>query len=557
MKATNHPFRLLMLPLLAVLMFTSCSRHSAVWPQLLEAEQLLESDLPSAGAMIDSLDATSLEGEDAALYAILKTQADYKRNELVSDSLACIATNWYGRPKTGNYHAALSWYTLGCCYTEEESTKAVDAFLKAKRLFPDTLVKYYALCEQNLGKHYMSSHLYEEAKSSFLAYRAHPFCVGDSSSLAYADYYLGMTHLRLHEFREAEARFYSVQNNRHASRSIKTQVSLQLAKVLYNENHDLANSMAFINQYLYQLNGKPSPTSMMLKGDIFYDLQEPDSAYHYFLNCVSISEDIYSCCHSYQQLAKLSLELKKYDEIQRYSEQYAQLLDSIYSRNHIDEINKLRDNHAIELHDQHLAMEKKSFVLYALLVMSFLLLLILSANWRRQKRLLALHEEFSQIRSELVQSSTKSEDTQEESEEQVALKQKKSVEQKRKMIKLCQKAFSESPAISTLPQKQTMIGEIKKLKMEDRASVCSLVSNIMSDLNMEILRDSRELTDADLLYCDFVLLGFSDTMMSCCTDWSLHAIACRKSNVKKQLTQEWMALLYDEYVCAYNIQLIN
>ena len=67
---------LLALPLLAALLCTSCQRHSAVWPQLLEAEALLDTDLPAAASLLDSVDATPLRGEDAALYAILKTQAD-------------------------------------------------------------------------------------------------------------------------------------------------------------------------------------------------------------------------------------------------------------------------------------------------------------------------------------------------------------------------------------------------------------------------------------------------------------------------------------------------
>ena len=137
MRTTKHPCRLLVLPLLAVLMLTSCSRHSAVWPQLLEAEQLLETDLQSAGAMIDSLDATLLEGEDAALYAILKTQADWKRyHPLTSDSLPRLATDYYGTPYRKNYHAAMAWYSLGCYYTEQkDDAGAVEVYLKAKDLF--------------------------------------------------------------------------------------------------------------------------------------------------------------------------------------------------------------------------------------------------------------------------------------------------------------------------------------------------------------------------------------------------------------------------------------
>lgn len=113
MKAKKCVSHLLVLPLLAVLLLTSCARHSAVWPQLLEAEKLLDADLPAAAALIDSVDASPLRGEDAALYAILKTQADYKRYiPLASDSLPRVATDYYGTPRRKNYRAAMAWYTL-------------------------------------------------------------------------------------------------------------------------------------------------------------------------------------------------------------------------------------------------------------------------------------------------------------------------------------------------------------------------------------------------------------------------------------------------------------
>ena len=62
MNAKTRPSLPAMLALLALLAFASCARHSAVWPRLLEAEKLLETDYKAAGAMLDRIDSSSLQG---------------------------------------------------------------------------------------------------------------------------------------------------------------------------------------------------------------------------------------------------------------------------------------------------------------------------------------------------------------------------------------------------------------------------------------------------------------------------------------------------------------
>lgn len=182
MKVKKSFHHLLLLPLLAAVLLTSCTRHSAAWPQLLEAEKLLDTDLPAAAALIDSLDAAPLQGEEAALYAILQTQADYKRyRPLTSDSLPRLAAAYYGTPRRRSCRAAMAWYTLGCCYTERhDDPAAIDAYLKAKDCFPDTTIRYYALTEQNLGEHYLNRLMCDEAARELRACRQHFVALADT-----------------------------------------------------------------------------------------------------------------------------------------------------------------------------------------------------------------------------------------------------------------------------------------------------------------------------------------------------------------------------------------
>ena len=105
-----------------------------------------------------------------ALYAILRTQADYKCYVLLTtDTLIRYATGYYNRNRK-SYRTAMAWCSLGCVYTELEHDAAVDAYLQAQILFPDTTVRYYRLCYDKLGRHYLNRNMPDEALTVYTLY---------------------------------------------------------------------------------------------------------------------------------------------------------------------------------------------------------------------------------------------------------------------------------------------------------------------------------------------------------------------------------------------------
>ena len=136
------------LPLLLVACTAGNTAERQLLPSLQTAEALLETDPRAARAVLDSLNLNSsifnLPSKDAALYTILRTQADYKCFvPLTSDSLIRVATDYYGIPRRPHYHAAMAWYSLGCVRAEQgDDIGAVEAFLTAQPLFPDTTSRY-------------------------------------------------------------------------------------------------------------------------------------------------------------------------------------------------------------------------------------------------------------------------------------------------------------------------------------------------------------------------------------------------------------------------------
>ena len=116
----------------------------------------METDSRAAALVLDSIDSSTLRGEEAALYALLKTQADYKGyKRLTSDSLPLIATHYYGtRRKTER--AALSQYYLGCAYGDmHRDLDAIDAAFAAAKECKGKPTCILASCVKGKGVSFM------------------------------------------------------------------------------------------------------------------------------------------------------------------------------------------------------------------------------------------------------------------------------------------------------------------------------------------------------------------------------------------------------------------
>lgn len=101
-----------LLLLVAVCALTGCERG-----KLLKVERIMEQDIDTADTLIYSMD-EPFGKRNRALYALLKTQIDYKMyRDAVNDSTIRIATDFYGK-RYKDYHAAMAWYSLGCISAE-------------------------------------------------------------------------------------------------------------------------------------------------------------------------------------------------------------------------------------------------------------------------------------------------------------------------------------------------------------------------------------------------------------------------------------------------------
>ncbi|MBR2395325.1 MAG: hypothetical protein IKB00_01820, partial [Bacteroidaceae bacterium] len=184
-------------------------------------EYILEYDPVKADSILSSMPIPSAK-QDHAWYAVLKTQAEYKNYmPITSDSLILTATEYYGTRHKSN-HAAIAWYTQGCVYDElNNDVAAIEAYLKAKDLFPDTICRYYALTEQRLGKIYLSKRLFDESLSSFYNCRKIAETIKDSALIANSDYHISLIQLQYNHFDGLKDSFKELFENEYLSNYYK------------------------------------------------------------------------------------------------------------------------------------------------------------------------------------------------------------------------------------------------------------------------------------------------------------------------------------------------
>ena len=433
--------------ILLALCITSCRRDAAFHYALLRAEALMESDPREARAILDSLFSeqrsvnreqiipkqsngehssnhysliTNHSKKDVAHYALLKTQADYKCDiPLTTDSLARIATDYYGTPRRPDYHAAMAWYTLGCVYSDmNDDVNGTDAFLKAKSLFPDTLIRYYALTEQNLGLHHLNRHMEREAVQDFRSARQNLIRLGDSTSVAFLDLCLARCWLRKADYASAREWLERVLSNPYASQYVFTVAHFEMAKVEAYYDHNYAKAHEYLdydiqyNTSKIDLNGAYS-----MKAFAFQEQGRLDSAWHYYHRSLGCRSNFSTFAYNYRQMVFLAPKLGKADSIADYVRLYHTYIDSLYIISNQQSIRQAENDHRVEmeqqrLNEQHRRLLFGGIAVFVVLCLSLLTLYLLHRN-RNNRKTLAIQQAIRQNNVALMNLTVPSEEEKE------------------------------------------------------------------------------------------------------------------------------------------------
>ena len=363
--------------------------------RLAEAERLLETDVKAADSILSSMPMPSSR-RDRAWYAVLKTQADYKQYKTItSDSLIFTATDYFGTSIKGSkkrrYQSALAWYSQGSVYSElNNDFAAINAYLKAKDLFPDTLIRYYALTEQNLGNIYLNRMMIDEAEFQFRCCQINAERLQDVRMSNYSFFYRGLCALYRKSFLLADSIFKEISNNSNYTFYQRSVATMQLAKIYLYFYNDNANALNLINNYLDMIRDREYGPGLGIKAEIFYVMGEYDSAYYYFSESVNYCDEIYSKCSDADRLSELSSLKGNTEESIYWHKLYGELRDSINKIERNLEIEEIQFKHNEELVREMVAHKHRRFVIVGistmmLLALSLFLFYSLYKNRERKK----------------------------------------------------------------------------------------------------------------------------------------------------------------------------
>ena len=476
----------------AVCALTGCERG-----KLLKVERLMESDIDAADTLIYSMDEPCGK-RNRALYAMLKTQIDYKQIRTApNDSTIRIATDYYGK-KYKDYHAAMAWYSLGCVTAElgQDST-AADAYLTALALFPDTMVRYYALAEQNLSYIYLDNKMNAEAIQLIKTCRANAIRLKDSAAIAFCDYNLATQYLYERDYDSAQDMFLKLKNCKWLSDNTKDVPLLQLSKILILRDQNYAEAICYADSFIVRNRNQISNGAAYdIKANSYYNLHQLDSALFYYNLAIANSSDPNTICDSYRRLTEIYTIAEKKDSAYFCTTQASAWMDSIASITNSSELvrmlNKKTETEILRYQEMNryksMALMLSSIIIFALVTMS------------------VLHRKHDSIVKPTSNAIPESDAIKENID--YDNKQTQSPQQQIETISDYQEeidAFKQSYLYKRMVE---VTHNPANLSSKERTNIAKEFSNSLTELRLFLKSSSSNLNNNDICFCLFIIIGF-------------------------------------------------
>lgn len=522
---------------LSLIMFllASCNEKK----MLSDAEAMLEINPVATNSLLEAM--PQLTGKNKAIYAILKTQAEYKQYKPIeSDSLILFATEYYGTRKK-SYHAAMAWYSLGCVYSDmQKELEAINAYLKAKELFPDTLIRYYALTEQCLGKLYLNQMMFEPSLSNLSGCLKNSLRLHDNVLTSNVRYLIGLNALYQADYVAADSLFNLLLKDPQASSLRSRQCYLNLAKIQLHGYHNYQKSMYYIDRYLYELQD-PSEIGVgySVKADIYYDAEQYDSALYYYEKSMECPSELYTVCDNSGKLAVLSIIKGQSNDAIEYIKFHDELIDSIYDLRKDVAIEEITRKHQIALKDNEIRYRNSRYLIIGISLFLLLLLCILlwmASNLNRKAKL-QIQEQYNARNNSIEIMKAHIMDTPFNDKH---LSRESIIKLYKNKLDTCKNAFRETQAYSILSSK--LIKNDYSFDATEKTEIINQISesfiDSILDMNIEISNLSRE----DIFICILSSMNYNNRLISAFINISESGIRKRKLRLDEKASKDYVDL---------------
>lgn len=526
-----------------------CGCTSPSMRQLEQLEAQLDSMPDAVCLALDSISFASLDTEEQALYAILRTQADYKCYvPLTTDTLIRYATDYYNNFHK-NFRAAMAYYSLGCVYTElQNDAAAVEAYIKAQDLYPDTTIRYYSLCYQNLGRHYTNKKMYDEAMDAFMAFRR----VATGYDSLYANLSVARTHIYKGEFDEADSLLDKMlQGEEHLDSTYLGEIFFERGKIeyTYRKNYNLADSL-FLQalRCLSPIVNTYNPILWFL-GNIAQKKNDTISAKQYYTNALKdATNDVYLDYNCIRNLMYLALDSLGYPEVYRLVKQFEELNDSINHREHRTEVMEILYRYELENQQRELEANHQRTVLFILMILLAVTASVIvwsqQLKTRRLRSFIQLQDELRANQIELHELKRKISETHQN---------EMSNENDRLLLQLYQKNLD--GGIAMFKRETKWINQLRRLEVEsitktiqitdiDKVKLRTALFHCFSESVENLLAENVKLRQEDIVYCLLSSMHYSNRVIAVCLGITEAALRTRKTRLKDKISKAMLELFF-------------
>ena len=512
--------------------------------------QALEAQIDSVPHLVrqglDSIPFATLRGEARALYAILRTQADYKCYvPLTTDTLIRYATDYYNTDRK-NYRAAMAWYSLGCVNTElGDDAGAVEAYLQAQSLFPDTTVRYYQICYHKLGRHYLNKNMVGEALAACQAYHR----TAQGHDILYADIGLAQAYI----YNEQPKLAHEILENLLLYHSEIDTLSLgtilfDLGKIEYTFSKDYDKAEAYFNQLLALNDEAIEEGVFWFKGRINEFRKHSDTAKHYYEKAMQGYDEVYLQYNCARSLLYLTLDSLTQPVLYGYIKRFEEMGDSINRIERRSEIDEIHTAHQLELQQRELSERHRRFLYNVLLsfvcLVSLAVIVSLLIEQRRKRHYLRLQKALQRNQAEIY----KMYESIEEKRDNGSLTREQIValycDNLAKSIVLFRKN-SWAGRLQFLSEQRSK--DIPSFTIKEREQLAEALEhcfiNVKTNLRDEAAKHNSKLSAEDIHLCIYMALGYSTGVIrECLAASSDNVVNQRKKRLVNKLPEDILSL---------------
>ena len=511
--------------------------------------QALEAQIDSVPHLVrqglDSIPFATLRGEARALYAILRTQADYKCYvPLTTDTLIRYATDYYNTNRK-NYRAAMAWYSLGCVYSDmKDDASAVEAYLQAQSLFPDTTVLYYQLCYQNNGRHYLRRNMPDEALEAYVAYHN----VAEGYDHLYADIGLARAYIQKRQPNQAREILENLllDSENIDALSLET-ILFELGKIEYTFSKDYDKADTYFNQLITLYPDKIDAT-YWFKGRIAESRENSDTARYYYELAMQGYDEVYLQYNCARSLLYLTLDSTAQPELYGYIKRFEEMGDSIKRIERRSEIDDIRTAHAMELHQRELSDHHRRFMHRTTLIVVCLLAAItigvLLIERRRKQHYLRLQKELQRNQAKIYKMYESIEDQRDNgslTREQIVTLYRDNLAKSIALFK--QNRWAQH--LQLLSEQRSK--DIPSFTIKEREQLAEALEhcfiNVKTNLRDEAAKHNSKLSAEDIHLCIYMALGYSTGVIrECLAASSDNVVNQRKKRLVNKLPEDILSL---------------